>query len=176
MGGYKGKFARRIIKMLNDPASAALISPKLKNAENVKRLICGIEKGNWSAVQIPHAVEQFRKIFLQTSLRLTNQVETDANVTIDTSKILRLPDSIHGGSGMLAKSIPPSKKLCEFSPLIDALAFSMKKTQRVRTLRKIPSQEFGAQTFDEIACAKEIELPEAYAIYLVCKKTAVPII
>ena len=176
MGGYKGKFARRVIRMLNDSESAARISPMLKNADNVQRLISGIEKGNWSAVQIPHATERFKEIFMQTSLRLTNQVETDANVTIDTSKILRLPDSIHGGSGMLAKTIPPAKKLEEFSPLIDALAFSMKKFETVRTLRKIPAQEFGGQAFDEIPFAKEIGLPEAYAIYLVCKKAAVPAI
>ena len=174
MGGYKGKFARRIIKMLKDEKMAAQISPKLKKPENAKKFIAGIEKGIYSNVQIPNAMENFRSIFDTMKLRLTNQVETDANVTIDTSKILRLPDSIHGGSGLIAKTFPLSQA-DKFSPLKDALAFKSSKTEKIKTLRTIPQMEFNDQTFEKIEKGKEIELPEGYAMYLVCKKTAIAV-
>ncbi|MFH0927000.1 MAG: DNA primase catalytic subunit PriS, partial [Candidatus Micrarchaeota archaeon] len=175
MGGYKGKFARRIIKMAQDPKTAVLISPKLKKPQNSQNFIAGVERGIYSNVQIPHALEQFRSIFEQMKLRLTNQVETDANVTVDTSKILRLPDSIHGGSGLIAKSISNSPSLSDFDPLKDALAFKSSKPEKIKTLSEIPQQEFAGQTFEKIEKEKEIELPEGYAMYLVCKRKAIPI-
>jgi DNA primase small subunit len=173
MGGFRGKFARRIIKMIKDRSTAGQISPKLKNGQNASRMIAGIERGNWSAVYIPRAIDVFRSIFLQTSLRHTNQVETDANVTIDTSKILRMPDTLHGGSGLIAKTIAINS-ISNFSPLNDALAFSAEKKEKIVALQDIPAQEFANRAFEKIEKGKEVELPECYAVYVVCKKAAVP--
>lgn len=173
MGGFKGKFAKRIIKMIKEPLTAAQISPKLKNELNASRMIEGINKGNWSAVYIPRALEVFRAIFVQTSLKLTNQVETDANVTIDTSKILRMPDTLHGGSGLIAKTLPINL-LSSFSPLEDAIAFSKTKTEEVVCTQDIAEQEFAGKSFEKMQKGQKAQLPECYAVYLVCKKAATP--
>jgi len=42
--------------------------------------------------------------------------DTDRMVTIDTSRLIRLPDTIHGGSGLVAKHVTD---LDRFDPLTD---------------------------------------------------------
>jgi DNA primase small subunit len=124
-------------------------------------------------VPIPHAQEVFHTLLESLKLSVSNRVETDANVTLDPTKILRMPDTIHGGSGLLAKTIPAD--LGSFEPMHQALAFSMDKKETVQATRHIPALSLGNQTFDAIENGKAIELPAAYAIYLVCKKVAVPV-
>lgn len=172
-GGYPGKFARTVAALASDPASAAQISPKLKKKENADLFLSGIASGNWSKLPLPKAREKFKLIFEQNKLKLYDRVDTDVNVTIDTAKILRLPDSLHGGSGLIAKTMPYSK-LPTFSPYQDALAFSMSKKESIQLLRDIPSLEFGGQTHEALAKDAVAELPEAYAVFLVCKKVALP--
>ncbi|MDE1797798.1 MAG: DNA primase catalytic subunit PriS [Candidatus Micrarchaeota archaeon] len=172
MGGYGGKFAREIIRLSRDPASSGRISSKLKKKEEADRFVAGIESGNWSALSIPKAEEKFKDIFGSLRIKVSDQL--DANVTADTSKILRLPDSIHGGSGLIAKTIPASVSAAEYQPYRDALAFSMSKKESVKLLRDVPSIEFGGQTHEALAKDATVELPEAYAVFLVCKKAAVP--
>ncbi len=176
MGGYKGKFARRILKMLDDPTLASSISPKLKKPENAQKFSSGVLRGVYSNVQIPNAIENFSKIFEQMKLKLSNQVETDANVTIDTSKILRLPDSLHGGSGLIAKTVNNFKSLQDFDPLVNAVAFSGSKTQKIIAMKDIPSMQFLNQTFEKILKNTTTQVPEGYAIYLICKRCAHPIV
>lgn len=173
MGGYKGKFARRVAHMLKDAGTAALISPKLKKAEASARFLKGIEAGRWSDVPIPNAKTRFKEIFDQLKINLSDQVGTDANVTIDTAKILRLPDSIHGGSGMVAKTVPYAQ-VAGFEPMKDALAFPMGGQMRILATRDIPSLEIGGQTLEAIQKDAWANVPPAYAIYLVCKKAALP--
>ncbi len=174
-GGYGGLFAKRVIEMASSPEQAITISPKLKKKENAERFIAGIKAGRWSDVPIPHAQEVFHHLLESLKLSVSNRVETDANVTLDPTKILRMPDTIHGGSGLLAKTIPAGTDLGSFEPMHSALAFSMDKKETVQTTRHIPPISLGNQTFDAIESGKAIELPQAYAIYLVCKKVAVPV-
>ncbi|PIT84475.1 DNA primase catalytic subunit PriS [Candidatus Micrarchaeota archaeon CG10_big_fil_rev_8_21_14_0_10_45_29] len=171
-GGHKGRFAKHVINILKNPSAAPAIHPKFKKEENRIKMIKGIENGRWSDVQIPHALEFFKAVFSRSRIRLSNRVETDANVTIDTGKILRLPDSIHGGSGLLALTV--SKGFDSFEPLKDALAFSTTRIEAIDALIDVPSQEFAGQTFDAIKKGERAHVPECYAVYLVCKKAAVP--
>ncbi len=172
MGGYAGKFAREIIRLARDQALCARISPKLKKPAEAAKFIAGIESGNWSAVSIPKTEEKFKDIFGSLKIKVSDQL--DANVTADTSKILRLPDSIHGGSGLVAKTIPAGVDVGSYHPYQDALAFSMSKKDSVKLLRDIPSIEFGGMTHEPMVKDAAVELPESYAIFLVCKKAAVP--
>ena len=174
MGGYAGKFAKRIIHMAEDPITAVSISSRLKKKENAEKFIAGVKAGRWSDVPITHAQEVFKQLFDSLKLQVSNQVDTDVNVTFDTTKILRMPDTIHGGSGLLAKTIPIGVDLASYEPMEKALAFSMDKKETVKATQAIPSISLGNRTFDAIEKDKTIELPQAYAVYLVCKKAAVP--
>lgn len=170
-GGYWGKFAREVARMAGKPESAAAISPKLKKTEEAERFVRGIESGDWSRVTITKRDEKFRSIFDSLRVRLSDQL--DANVTCDTSKILRVPDSIHGGSGLLAKTIPYGS-LEKFDPTTEAAAFSSKSQQLVHFTRDVPSIPWQGSQAEPHKSGEAAALPEALAVYFVCKKAAVP--
>jgi len=173
--GYAGKFARKVVAMASEPTTAVQISPKLKNKERAQRFVEGVRAGDWSKVDLKGERAALASIFESLKVQSARDLETDANVTLDTSKILRMPDTIHGGSGLLAKTIPAGVDLGSYEPMHQALAFSMDKMETILTSRTIPSISLGGQTFDKMETGKKIELPAAYAIYLVCKKAAVPV-
>src|SRR3989338_11301359 len=49
----------------------------------------------------------------------------DRQTSVDMHKIIRLPETLHGGTGLAAKTVEP-EKLKAFSPLSDAIVFSEK--------------------------------------------------
>jgi len=89
----------------------------------------------------------------------------DHMVTIDTSRLIRLPETLHGGSGLLAKS---TSNLEDFDPLTHALAFK-KGEIRVRVTEKIPEFEMNQQSFGGFEKYKVVELPEYAGIYLLLR-------
>ncbi len=174
-GGHKGKFARDILRLVKDAKTAAQVGSKLKDPLEAARFIKGIEAGRWSDVRINNAKGRFHDLFERLKLHLSEKVETDANVTIDTSKILRLPDTVHGGSALVAKTIHGAKALDAFVPSRDAAFLSLSKTERVKTLRAVPSIFWAGTSTEPLEAEKEAELPESFAAYLVAKKAAVPL-
>lgn len=189
--GYAGKIANLVYNILNDEKKAELyFGPSIQNKKFKNKYLTGLSEGDWSFLTVMQSSSQytssetvksnFKKLISrikkimqkEQKLNIFQQVETDANVTIDTSKLLRVPGTLHGGSGLIAKSI---FNLHNFEPFRDALGFSMKKTLKIKTLIDIPEQEFGNQTFTKINKNTPIELPEAYGIYLICKKAALPL-
>jgi len=55
-------------------------------------------------------------------MKVPFQGDTDKSVTADTSKLIRLPDTLHGGTGLIAKRVV-YKDFEGFDPLRDAIAF-----------------------------------------------------
>lgn len=171
-GGYGGKFAREMVKIANEPEkAAALISPKLKKPEEAARFVKGIAEGDWSRVKISNQDVKFRSIFDSLKVRLSDQV--DANVTCDTGKILRVPDSIHGGSGLLAKTIS-KRTLGGFDPTRGAACFSQKVAEKIRFTQEVPPIVWDGEVAEGRKKDAVAELPEALAVYYVCKRAAVP--
>jgi len=62
------------------------------------------------------------KIFnkITDEMKVSFQGDTDESVTADTSKLIRLPDTLHGGTGLIAKRVKDFEK---FNPLKEAVAF-----------------------------------------------------
>lgn len=94
--------------------------------------------------------------------------DTDKMVTIDTSRLIRLPDTIHGGSGLVAKKVMNS--LEEFDPLRDALAFGKEPT-RIQLKDAVPEFDLGGSRIGPFDPGV-IEVPEYAAIYLLLKDKA----
>ncbi|MFH1094738.1 MAG: DNA primase catalytic subunit PriS, partial [Candidatus Micrarchaeota archaeon] len=174
-GGHKGKFARDILKLVKDAKTAGQVGAKLKDPVQAARFIKGIEAGRWSDVRLVQPKARFRELFERLRLHLSEKVETDANVTIDTSKILRLPDSVHGGSAMVAKTIKGASALSDFVPSRDAVFLSHAQTEKVRTSRAVPSILWADASTEPLEAEKTVELSESFAAYLVAKKAAVPL-
>ncbi len=165
-GGYFGKFAREAIRKVEDEAFAKTLSRNFSKKEKVEQFVSGIKKGNWDTVGITHREEKFEKIFRE--LTGTLSAEIDANVSIDTSKLLRMPDSINGSSGMVSKRIP---SLDGFEPTRDAAVFGNNPV-KVKIIDKIPSLSFLNSSFGPFEPNSEISLPESVAVYLMCKRAA----
>jgi DNA primase small subunit len=90
--------------------------------------------------------------------------DTDKMVTIDTSRLIRLPDTIHGGSGLVAKRVAD---LDGFNPLTDALAFGNENVKMC--LREgVPVFEIGGQSLGPYEPGS-LELPGYAAVYLLLK-------
>ncbi len=93
-------------------------------------------------------------------------VQTDKAVTFDLHRLIRLPGSIHGSTGFVAKPLEKPAAFC----VEDCLAFSKKKTERISPKEDV-NVEFLEQSW-ELPRARFAEVPEALAVYLVAQEKA----
>ncbi|ODV49927.1 DNA primase small subunit [Methanohalophilus euhalobius] len=103
----------------------------------------------------------------QHRVTLAGSAQVDEPVTADIKRLIRLPGSLHGGSGM--KVIPLSlEDIEDFKPLQDAVAFS----DRPVTLKVIKPFEVQMMDLDIRVEEGVQELPEYAAVYLMCRGVA----
>ncbi|MGA8275867.1 MAG: DNA primase small subunit PriS [Thermoplasmata archaeon] len=100
------------------------------------------------------------------------QGETDAPVTTDIHRLIRLPSSLHGGTGF--RVVPLTREALErFEPLRDA-ALPAPPTERVPvTFRDDVSYPWGEGRVEGAAGAND-DLPTAAALFLTLRGEAVP--
>jgi DNA primase small subunit len=92
----------------------------------------------------------------------------DTVVTTDTHRLIRMPLTLHGKTG-LKVICTPSKSLERLDPLKDAIAFkkdSLKVYVKAAHRFRIGEERYGPYK------QETVELPMAAAIYLFCKRTA----
>jgi DNA primase small subunit len=90
--------------------------------------------------------------------------ETDEPVTTDVKRLIRLPTSLHGGSGFIVTPLNVSE-LESFNPLIDAVAFGVEPVEVVG-LKPFEIQMCGDTYTVEIG---RQTLPECVAVYAMCR-------
>jgi DNA primase small subunit len=91
----------------------------------------------------------------------------DEPVTTDTKRLIRMPTSLHGGSGMRVQQVE-ARDLAAFDPLVDAVVFGTRDV-RVDVTVPRPTPMLGS-TYQ---CAKGITtVPEAVAVFLCCRGMA----
>ena len=95
----------------------------------------------------------------------------DANVTADTTKLIRMPDSLHGGSGFAALGMEVGG-LSSFEPMRSAPVFREGEL-KVKVSEPIPALNIRDYSFGPMEAGRIIELPMPAAVYLLCKKAAV---
>lgn len=91
----------------------------------------------------------------------------DEPVTADIKRLIRVPGSLHGGSGMLVKKLALSE-LEMFDPLNDAVIFGN------RPVKITVSKPFSVQLKGKDLRVEEgiQEIPEYAAVYLICRGVA----
>ncbi|WP_292423933.1 DNA primase catalytic subunit PriS [Methanoregula sp.] len=91
----------------------------------------------------------------------------DEPVTTDTKRLIRMPTSLHGGSGMRVQPLEV-RDLHEFDPLVDAVVFS---TREVKVDSRFPlAMPMLGSTYQ---IQKGIStVPEAVAVFLCCRGIA----
>jgi len=94
-------------------------------------------------------------------------VHIDPPVTADVKRLIRLPNSIHGKTGLRVTPVP-LESLEDFDPLVDAVVFG---EDRVKiTLRKSVKVRILNETF-RLKPGKHV-VPEYLAIFLMCRGVA----
>ncbi len=93
----------------------------------------------------------------------------DTVVTTDVHRLIRLPGTLNGHTGLLAVNVPLDK-LDEFDPFAESLAFQgkMKVTVKEAPEFRIGNSKYGPFKSDTV------ELPASGAMLLLCKQRAQP--
>jgi len=94
----------------------------------------------------------------------------DERVTIDTHRLIRLPGSLHGKTGLIVKEVKV-EELDSFDPLKDASPFK-RGYLKVKIRQPLPKDIFGRRISNE---GNVIDLEAPLAIYLIANRGADPI-
>ncbi|MGP8073316.1 MAG: DNA primase small subunit domain-containing protein [Thermoplasmata archaeon] len=150
--GMSKPHARRLAKLLLEEGGAE----KIRSSRTLPTLTPALQKEFLEAV-VPRAAVEV-------------QGETDAPVTTDVHRLIRLPGSLHGGTGL--RVLPLAREtLDRFDPLRDA-PIPLGAGPRVRvTLREAVHYPWGETTLEGSA-GDDQELPTAAALFLVLRGEA----
>jgi DNA primase small subunit len=98
---------------------------------------------------------------------LTRAALADEPVTTDTKRLIRMPTSLHGGSGMRVQPLD-LRDLPAFDPLTDAVVFTTRDVNvEAKFALKIPML---GSTYDVQKGISKV--PEAVAVFLCCREMA----
>lgn len=161
--GYRGRLCLLAEKTLAERPQ--LIHGRLKKEEEAAKLRSCMEDGNWSKTTISDIVERLGKA--AEGLK-TDTINVDTGVTIDTKRLIRVPNTLHGSTGLAAKKLD---SLEGFDPYNDAAAFGDEPVG-IKALLDLPEQEFLNRTMEKMKKEEEKEVPKSYAMYLILKGAA----
>ncbi|MDD5163911.1 MAG: DNA primase small subunit domain-containing protein [Candidatus ainarchaeum sp.] len=138
-----------------------------KFLEKKQKILEGFEKG----MLFPFPTKKSREFWLALVKFVVEQkrLDIDRQTSIDLNKIIRVPNTIHGGTGFVAKKIS-WEELKKFNAFNDALAFSEEGTAKV-LINKAPRFNIGGKFFGPFQNS-EAELPLNAAVFLVAKQAA----
>ncbi len=171
--GWGGKFAKGMITALNNENEALAnlgIERTLANrlVKNRADIIFGISSGNWDKIKIPKKADFWANVIKNMAIKQSDSI--DKNVTNDTHHLLRLPNTIHGDTGLVGKALQSVNELTDFEPMTDAIVY---KGSSLRIhVNKAPVFTMNGESYgpyENIA----VELPIYAALYLLLKRSAV---
>lgn len=167
-GGYHGKIGRALAKELEDVKFRTSLNRRLKDESVHATFMEGVALGNYDMLNIAKRDEKFKEIFSRFAKKLPREI--DVNVTCDVSKLIRLPDSIHGGSGFSSRTFR-LEDIGEFMPRRDAAAFGQEPVG-IAIGEAVPELDFSEFKIGPYAPGSIQKLPATAAAYLVLKGAA----
>ena len=165
--GWRGRIARSVIKDLNTGiehlVSTGIDKKVAKNLYNKRALIeMGINNGNWDMVYVKDKAEFWSKVIKGHAVAQSDRI--DKNVTNDTGHLLRLPNTIHGDTGLVSKRVTGG--VAAFEPM-DSSVVLPKDPIKVKASTKAALTMKG-ETFGPYP-DETVELPGYAAMYLYLK-------
>ncbi|MDE1846288.1 MAG: DNA primase catalytic subunit PriS [Candidatus Micrarchaeota archaeon] len=130
--GWQGKIANNFLKKLNsgvDSLSAlGMTSVQAKQLYEKRSLVeMGIKNGNWDMVYIKKKDEFWKNVIAKQAIMQSDKI--DKNVTADPTHLLRVPNTIHGDTGLIAKKVGSKSRLDKFDPMSESIAFKSGETK-----------------------------------------------
>ena len=127
-------------------------------------------KGGKQMERIKNCAEKLRSKYGDRAFEICSsklRVHIDPPVTADIKRLIRLPNSLHGKTGLRVTPVSIDR-LEDFDPSIDAVVFGEERV-KVRLLKRVKVKMMG--------CKFELEpgkanLPEYVAVYLICRGVA----
>ena len=165
--GWPGRIARSVVRVLREGRREVFSSLKKKAVDALfahrDQYINYISRGLWPAPKLfPLQVW----IDVARSLTPTMGHTIDTQTSADIYRLIRLPDTIHGTTGLIAKKI---RNLKSFDPYRDAVVLPSKEiTVRVRIA---PEFEMKGKRFGPFK-NEEVQLPLYVAHYLIGRGVA----
>ena len=168
--GWGGKIARNFVDTLNRGPDALAeelgveksIAKKLY--KNRTLISMGIGNGNWDMVYIKNKAEFWKDMIGRQAISQSDKI--DKNVTTDPSHLIRLQNTLHGSTGLVARKIKDVSELADFDPMLKCVAF--KKGELKMKVGKVPKFEIlGEQVgpFDD----EQATLPVYAGLYIFLK-------
>ncbi len=152
--GWYGRIARTALEIAKTSNSKAFA-----DREKAVKLI---SQGNYSFFKGLEGL--IEKNVVKRKARLAADV--DQSVTLDLSRLIRIPSTIHGGSSLLCTFV---KNLDSFNPFKHAVVF-FNPPVKVKFLADVSEFCLKDQCFGPFRKEEVKELPEYAAMFLACKK------
>jgi len=170
--GWRGRLARGFYDFLSKAEEADLLALRMSKSwvkyfmSNKEKILSGLLQNPpyWAWLRIsPSGLEKIAsKAIENVACRI------DERVTIDIKRLMRMPGSLHGKTGLIAVRIPYTK-LDSFDPFKEAAFF--KKDTITLKVRHMPEIKLGGLLIgpykDEV-----VKLPAEIATYLLAKGVA----
>lgn len=130
--GWQGKIANNFLSKLNggvdELVGLGIAKTQAKQLYEKRALVqMGIMNGNWDMVYIKKKDEFWKNVIAKQAVMQGDKI--DKNVTSDPSHLLRIPNSIHGDTGLIAKKAGTKSALEKFEPMKDSVAFKKGETK-----------------------------------------------
>jgi DNA primase small subunit len=165
--GWRGRIVAGIYDLLGQEISQIGLSPiQTKSLQNLNREEL-LRKPFWNSVK-GIGLTTWQTIALKAVEKNSSRIDTV--VTTDVHRLIRLPGTLNGHTGLLSVSVP-SDKLDQFDPFAESLAFRGKTRVRVK---EAPEFRLGSSRYGPFK-NETVELPEAGAVLLLCKRRAEPV-
>jgi DNA primase small subunit len=175
--GWKGRISRGIIDIVNDIKESDDPQKKLMEygvtEKDAEKLTSELSEERVKRIRegMLDQSKTIRKFFLNSALRKTAVTlgagETDEPVTCDVKRLIRLPSSLHGKTGLKVVKIDIDE-LKTFDPLNDAIVFDddpVKINLNTSSTIKMNQQHFHLEP-------GEVEVPQYLAVFLIGRRTA----
>jgi DNA primase small subunit len=151
--GLKGRIAKTVIASI-----------QASGMDRKDQIAGQIRRGNWGAFPKGYGLKKITDYAKVAAVR----IPVDSKVTTDLTHMIRMPDTLHGGSSLVAKTV---QNLHKFDPMRECFVFGDRETE-MEFVRDTPEVVAKGQTFGPFEKGRR-KLPAYLAAYLGAKERCV---
>tara|TARA_B100001250_G_C19805590_1_gene793141 strand:- start:1758 stop:2969 length:1212 start_codon:yes stop_codon:yes gene_type:complete len=163
--GWSGIISRKINSMFDElrQHKGKDLEKKLKE-KNIEKAMINFKEENREIFN--SLSKRYQKNLVRNAVKEA-AIFPDEPVTGDVHRLIRLPGSLHGGSGLRVTTIS-SKELENFDPMKSAIAFGEKPIK----IRSVVEHPVSMGDIAKLMPKTVVEVPEKAAIYFMARKWA----